>query len=161
MTRLPPRAGLALLAGAVSLSLLLGAFAFQYWGGLAPCEMCVWQRWPHGAAAAIGLIGGGLITAGILPRGWAGGIAALALLAMAVSGAIGVFHAGVEWGFWAGPSACTGTGYVPGADFGAITIVPCDVAQWRLFGISLAGYNALISLGLAGLGFAWLARRPR
>ncbi|HXJ03042.1 MAG TPA: disulfide bond formation protein B [Micropepsaceae bacterium] len=151
----------ALLVGGVSTALLLGAFASQYLGGLAPCEMCIWQRWPHGAAILFGLVGGGLVMGQVLPASLAKPLAVLAIAAIAISGAIGVFHAGVEWKLWPGPSECTGFGYVPGRDdFKPLQIVRCDEAQWRLFGISLAGYNALISLGTAALG-ASLLRRGR
>jgi disulfide bond formation protein DsbB len=149
----------ALLAGGVSAALLLGAFGSQYIGGLAPCEMCIWQRWPHGASILLGLIGGGLVMARILPPNMARALAILAIAAIAVSGAIGVFHAGVEWKLWPGPPECTGFGYVPGRDdFKPLQIVRCDEAQWRLFGISLAGYNALFSLAAAGLAASWLRR---
>lgn len=142
----------ALFAGAVSFVLLGGAFAFQYFGGLAPCEMCIWQRWPHGVAIAAGLVGGGLVRSDLLPSGWARILALLAIAGLVVSGAIGVFHAGVEWKFWAGPSACTGVGYVPGQDeFKPLQIVRCDEAQWRLFGLSLAGYNAILSFAAAAM----------
>jgi disulfide bond formation protein DsbB len=141
-----------MFAGGVSAALLLGAFASQYIGGLAPCEMCIWQRWPHGAAILFGLVGGWLVKARILPGSTGRVLAVLAILAIAVSGAIGVFHAGVEWKFWPGPPECTGFGYVPGRDeFKPLQIVRCDEAQWRLFGISLAGYNALISLAAAAI----------
>src|ERR1700704_4619827 len=151
----------ALLAGAVSAVLLLGAFAFQYLGGLAPCEMCIWQRWPHGAAILFGLIGGGLVVARALPASLARTLAILAILGLAASGAIGIFHAGVEWKLWAGPPECSGFGYVPGRDdFKPLQIVRCDEAQWRLFGISLPGYNAVFSLGSAL--FVWsLLRRTK
>ena len=140
----------ALLAGSVSLALLASAFAFQYLGGLAPCEMCIWQRWPHGAAILLGL-GGGLLGLGrTVPAQTIRALAWLAILAIAISGAIGVFHAGVEWKLWEGPSACTGIGYVPGQDdFKPLQVVRCDEAQWRLFGISLAGFNAILSLAAA------------
>jgi disulfide bond formation protein DsbB len=69
-----------------------------------------------------------------------------------MSGAIGVFHAGVEWKFWPGPSECTGFGYIPGQeDFKPLQIVRCDEAQWRLFGLSLAGYNAIFSFIAAAI----------
>jgi disulfide bond formation protein DsbB len=152
--------GAGMLAGSVSLVLLVGAWAFQYLGGLAPCEMCIWQRWPHAAAIWLGLAGGALILLGAIPRRAAPILAALAILALAVSGAIGVFHAGVEWKFWPGPPACTGFGYVPGQDNGAFQIVRCDEAQWRLLGISLAGYNAVFSLALAAVA-GLMMRRAR
>jgi disulfide bond formation protein DsbB len=149
----------ALLAGGVSAILLLGAFAFQYLGGLAPCEMCIWQRWPHGAAILFGLIGGGLVVGRALPASLARTLGILAILALAISGAIGIFHAGVEWKLWPGPPECSSFGYVPGRDeFKPLQIVRCDEAQWRLFGISLAGYNALISLGVAFVAWSLLRR---
>src|SRR6476660_510897 len=80
----------ALFAGTVSLVLLLGAFAFQYLGGLAPCEMCIWQRWPHGAAIFFWFVVGGLVAGRVLPPGLARTAAILAIAAIAVSGAIGI-----------------------------------------------------------------------
>jgi len=150
----------ALFTGAVSAALLLGALAFQYWGGLAPCEMCIWQRWPHGAAILVGLGGGLLVLNGALPQSLSRSLAVVAIIAIAVSGAIGVFHAGVEWKLWPGPTACTGIGYVPGADdFKPLQIVRCDEAQWRLLGISLAGYNAILSLAVAALALSLIGRK--
>ena len=149
-----------LLAGGVSALLLLGAIGFQYLGGLAPCEMCIWQRWPHAAAVLFGLLGGGLAVVKAVPARLVRPLAWLAIFALAVSGAIGVFHAGVEWKFWPGPSACTGFGYVPGQeDFKPLQIVRCDEAQWRLFGLSLAGYNAIFSLGVAAIAWVLLWRK--
>ena len=154
-----PEALPALFAGGVSAALLLGALAFQYLGGLAPCEMCIWQRWPHGAAILFGFIGGGLVAARAVPASLARTLAVLAILGLAVSGAIGIFHAGVEWKLWPGPAECTGFGYVPGRDdFKPLQIVRCDEAQWRLFGISLAGYNAVFSLAAALLAWSLLRR---
>jgi disulfide bond formation protein DsbB len=99
---------------------------------------------------------------GVVPRKAGRALAVLAILAIAVSGVIGVFHAGVEWKFWPGPSECTGIGYVPGADdFKPLQIVRCDEAQWRLFGISLAGYNAIFSLGCAMIALSLLGRARR
>jgi disulfide bond formation protein DsbB len=136
----------AIFAGSVSLSLLAGAVAFQYLDRLAPCEMCIWQRWPHGFSIVVGLIGGMLARNGMVAATWAKYLAAGAIAGLVVSGAIGVFHAGVEWKFWPGPSACTGFGYIPGQEnFEPLQIVRCDEAQWRLFGLSLAGYNAIFS----------------
>jgi disulfide bond formation protein DsbB len=152
-------AAIALFVGGASAALLLGALAFQYVGGLAPCEMCIWQRWPHGVAILLGLGGGLLGWARVLPERSVRAIALVAIAAIAVSGLIGIFHAGVEWKLWPGPAACTGFGYVPGADdFNVFKVVRCDEAQWRLFGISLAGYNAVFSLGVAALGLGVLRR---
>ena len=150
-------AAAALLVGGVSSALLLGAFAFQYLGGLPPCEMCIWQRWPHGAAILFGLGAGALAAAGALPAATVRLLAWLAVIALVVTGALGVFHAGVEWKLWPGPSHCTGIGYVPGKDdFGPLNIVRCDEAAWRLLGISLAGYNAILSLAIAAIAVSWL-----
>lgn len=152
---------MSVLAGGTSLALLLGALAAQYWGGLAPCEMCLWQRWPHAMAATVGLGGAALIGIGSLSRRAAMTLAFIALLGLMLSGALGIYHAGVEWMWWPGPAHCTGAGYVPGSDLdtNSFRVVRCDVAQWRLFGLSLAGYNALISLGVAGAGLFLLSRR--
>jgi len=161
MRQIPNYVRAGLIAGAVSLALLLGALAFQYAGGLPPCEMCHWQRWPHIAASILGLAGGGLVISRAVPRGLGFRLAQLAVLSLALSGAIGVYHAGVEWMWWPGPTACTGLGFNPAALDGpdAFRVVRCDVAAWRLFGLSLAGYNALISLGVAGVCLPLLKRR--
>jgi disulfide bond formation protein DsbB len=147
----------AIFAGAVALALILGALFFQYVLNYPPCEMCHWQRWPHIAAAVLGLGGGVLLrhskSSLALP------LAALTLLLVATSGAIGVYHAGVEWHWWPGPASCT-TGYVFTGTLDLNAPVPrCDAAAWRLFGISMAGYNALISLTAAAFGAFLLAKR--
>lgn len=139
--------------------LLGGALASQYIGGLYPCEMCLWQRWPHAAAILLAL--GAFATR---PRaGTSRLLTALAALGIALSGTIGVFHAGVEYGWWEGITACS----VPIAGgsaqdmLDAIMAAPltrCDVAPWSLFGISLAGFNALFSLAAAALIAACLLR---
>jgi disulfide bond formation protein DsbB len=151
---------IALALGLVSLALILGALGFQYIGGYPPCEMCMWQRYPHFAAIVIGLGGGLLLQMNMLPHSLAKPVAGLAMLCVAATGAIGVYHAGVEWHWWAGPSGCTGAAFQIG---GALDldahVVSCDHAAWRLFGISMAGYNALVSLGAAILAAFALTRR--
>ena len=126
------------LALAIPAGLLGGAYISQYIFGLFPCEMCWWQRWPHFAAL---LIAG--LSFFIAPqRVWV----ALAGLAMITSGLIGGFHAGVEYGWWEGITGCA---TIPSAvdimDVNSAPLVRCDVAPWDLFGISLAGWNFLIS----------------
>jgi disulfide bond formation protein DsbB len=127
----------------------------QYAFGLPPCEMCWWQRYPHIAAIALAALG------------WAtrrDALIALAAIAILVSGAIGAFHAGVEYHWWEGVTACTANaaaGGDPLASIMAAPIVRCDVAPWTLAGISLAGFNCLISVA-AGLAILFLIRgRPR
>ena len=151
---------IAALAGAYSLAMILGALGFQYIGGVAPCEMCHWQRWPLEAAIVICFGGVGLFAAGLIGRQAIVIIAWVALFLIATTGVIGAYQAGVEWKFLPGPASCTGERYVLGAaaDLSHVApVVRCDVVAWQLFGISLAGYNAIFSLGAAFLGAYLLA----
>ena len=127
---------------------LLGAALFsQYVGGLYPCEMCYWQRWPHGAAILLALV------ATMMPANAARTrlLVLLAALLIAISGAIGVFHAGVELGYWEGITHCTATGATSLQDILSVPLVRCDQVQWSFLGISMAGWNAIISLGGAAV----------
>jgi disulfide bond formation protein DsbB len=118
--------------------LLGGAYLSQYGFGLFPCEMCWWQRYPHFAALALGLVA----FVAKPPRVWT----AFAGLAIITSGLIGGFHAGVEYHWWEGITACSKPQIgVDITDFTAAPLIRCDVAPWTLFGISLAGFNFLIS----------------
>ena len=161
MTRIRAES-VAVALGLVSMALMLGALGFQFFARLPPCELCWWQRYPHIAAIVVGLIGGGAVTGGLLPRSLAMPIAVLTALLVAASGAIAVYHAGVEWHWWKGPSACTGgmTSISGPLDLNA-PVVMCDHAAWRMFGLSLAGYNAILSLGAAFLGFLFIARAEK
>lgn len=153
---------LATLAGLFSLAMVLGALFFEYVVGVAPCEVCIWQRIPHAADAVIGLGGMLLMTFGGLDRKWGSVLVGLTILCLLIAGGLGVYHSGVEWKWWAGPSACTGDRYViTGAiDLNTPTVVRCDIVSWRLFGTaSLANLNAVFSLGLAVLS-AVLLRHP-
>lgn len=152
---------IAVALGCISLLLLLGVLGFQYLGRLPPCELCLWQRWPHVGAAVVGLGGALLIRAGLLDLGAARGVAALAALLIAISGAVGLYHAGVEWHWWPGPQSCTGSAFRYSGSQLDLTapVVSCDIAAWRLFGLSLAGYNALISFAVAGIAAVLLVRR--
>jgi disulfide bond formation protein DsbB len=130
-----------LLAIGVPAVLLGGAYISQYGFGLFPCELCWWQRYPHFAA-----LGFGILSTFAPPKTW---WIALAALAIMISGLIGAFHAGVEYGWWQGFTSCTSNIAESGDPMEAIFAAPlirCDVAQWTLFGISLAGFNALISV---------------
>ena len=123
----------------VPTALMAGALGSQYLGGLYPCEMCHWQRWPHYAAIALALVAI-FLKAPIRPV-----VIALAALAILTSGVLGIYHAGVEYQWWAGP-ACSST--AAGAsleDLMRAPLVRCDAPQWTLAGISLAGFNALFS----------------
>ena len=142
-----------LLAVLVPTGLLGGALFSQYVGGLYPCEMCYWQRWPHGAAILLAL------GAFLLPARQKL-LVTLAALAIAISGAIGVFHAGVEIGWWEGITHCTATGAASLQDILNVPLIRCDQVQWDFLGISMAGWNAILSLGGAAAIFA-LARSKR
>jgi disulfide bond formation protein DsbB len=154
LTSAPLRAArwLALLTPA---ALLAGVYIGQYGFGLVPCEMCWWQRYPHFAALVLALIA--FVVPPRVP-------VALAAIALAVSGLIGGFHAGVEYGWWKGVTACTANAFSAGGDplaaILAAPVVRCDVAPWSLFGVSLAGWNFLFSIA-AALAIAILLKRGR
>jgi disulfide bond formation protein DsbB len=150
------------LALIVPAALLAGALGSQYLGGLHPCEMCHWQRWPHYAAVALALVA--FAIRGAADRGrsfvW------LAALAILTSGAIGVYHAGVEAGIFEGLTQCTasaagGSSADILADIMANPLVRCDQVQFSFLGVSMAGWNAIVSIGSA-LVILWLSlKRPR
>ena len=132
--------------------LLGGALGSQYLGGLTPCEMCYWQRWPHGAAI---LLAAAAFTAPA-DSGRSRTMTLLAALAIAVSGAIGVYHAGVELGIFEGMTTCAST--ARGASTADLLkeimntpLVRCDQVQFSFLGVSMAGWNAILSLGGAAL----------
>ncbi len=158
MTSLEKARTLALFVPA---ALLAGALGSQYIGGLYPCEMCHWQRWGHYAALALALLAYAL--RGQPDRGrsfvW---LAALAILS---SGVVGVYHAGVELDIFEGATQCSSAARGSGADLlkdiMAAPLVRCDEVQFSFLGISMAGWNALLSIGSA-LVILWLSlRRPR
>ena len=133
--------------------LLAGAYVGQYGFGLYPCEMCWWQRYPHFAAVVLAA------AAFVLPPGRL--LVILAALAIGASGAIGAFHAGVEYGWWEGVTACSTVAAAGGDPLESIMNAPlvrCDTAPWSLFGVSLAGWNFLFS-GAAVLAIVLLLRR--
>ena len=149
-------ARLIALAGLGSIALLAGAYAFQYIGGLPPCKMCLWQRWPHAAAITIAALALFLKNRALA---WLGGGAAL------LTAAIGAYHVGVEQKWWDGPASCSGGGSLEGLTGGSLLstqgpsgIVMCDEIAWSLLGISMPGWNALISLTIAGV---WIAAATR
>ena len=151
-----------LLALLVPVGLLGGALFSQYVGGLWPCEMCWWQRYPHAAAILIA----GLAFAFTADNPRARTLTAVAAVAIAVSGGIGVYHAGVEAHVFKGFTACStmASGGVSAADLlkqiMKVPLIQCDQVQWRFAGLSLAAWNAIISLGGAS-AIALLLLRKR
>ena len=151
-----------LLALLVPVGLLGGALVSQYVGGLWPCEMCWWQRYPH--AAAILIAGVAFAFTADSPR--ARTLAALAAAAIAVSGGIGVYHAGVEAHVFKGFTACStmASGGVTAADMlkqiMKVPLIQCDQVQWRFAGLSLAAWNAIISLtGASAIALLLMRKR--
>jgi disulfide bond formation protein DsbB len=143
-----PAALARLIALLLPLALLGGALGSQYLGGLHPCEMCYWQRWPHGAAILLALLAFTAPAEASRSRA----LTLLAALAIAISGAIGVYHAGVEAKIFEGFTTCTATGrgLSPAELLDQIRHAPlvrCDEVQFRFLGISMAGWNAILSLG--------------
>src|SRR5258708_37688822 len=143
---------IARMTGAGALALIAGALGFQYLGHIAPCEMCHWQRWPYVAAAAIGLIG---------VAAWkkdARSLAIAAIVLVALSGLIGAYQTGMQWGLLPGPDACTvDHAYVMGSG-APPPQVSCNAVTWSLFGLSLAAYNAVFAFLIAGTGAFLLSR---
>lgn len=145
-----------LIALLLPTALLLGALGSQYFGGLYPCEMCYWQRWPHGAAIAFAALAFTAPAPSLRSRL----LTLLAAAAIAISGAIGVYHAGVEAGIFEGFTTCTAitSGGSTEDLLRQITqapIIRCDQVQFAFLGISMAGWNAILSLGGA-LTTVWL-----
>ena len=148
------RQTLLLLATLGSAAALAAAFAFQYIGGLAPCHLCLLQRYPHAAAIPIGILGL-LIPTTILARLLPLTGAAAALTTAVIAG----YHTGVERHWWLGPTTCT-SGSISGmsakdllAQIQAAPVVKCDQVAWQMFTLSMATWNMLASLVLVAL---WL-----
>jgi disulfide bond formation protein DsbB len=150
----------------VSVATILGAYFFQFVLGLPPCPLCLEQRIPYYIAIPVAILLAVGVLRGVPTRLIRGGLATLAAV-MVVGVALGAYHAGVEWKFWPGPTDCTG----PINDFGSAgnllkqiqttSVVRCDEAAWRFLGLSLAGYNALISAVLAFIAIAAVAANQR
>jgi disulfide bond formation protein DsbB len=154
-----PALSAALAVAAIAAAALAGAWFFQLVIGLVPCELCLKQRYAYYLAVPLGVLVAVAAAKGA-PRGIV--LTGLALLVLAALGnaGLGVYHAGVEWKLWAGPTECTGTI----GNFGSaanmleqldkVKVVRCDEVQWTFLGLSLAGYSALVSL-LMALVAAW------
>jgi disulfide bond formation protein DsbB len=145
-----------IIAAAASVAMLAAAHGFERFGGYAPCGLCLKQREVYWAALGVALAGLALMRLKRLSPE----VVALLLGALFATGAaVAAYHAGVEWKWWPGPTSCTGgAGTVVTGDLSELLAgkrfrpPACDEAAWRMAGVSMAGYNALISLGLAGLG---------
>lgn len=154
---------LATISFVLGLATIAGAWGSQIFGGLVPCELCLEQRMAYyWGLPVLALI---LVFWNRLPRAVWFIAMAIALLIFVWSTYMGAHHAGVEYGFWPGPTACSGIGvevkFEDLSNINAARVVPCDAVQFELFGISLAGFNALISAAIvAMLGAAiWLRRK--
>ena len=152
-------AAVAVIAAAT----IAGAWFFQLVLDIRPCPLCLEQRYAYYFAIPLAI----LIALGAargLPRGLLGGGLAILAVALLASAVLGGYHAGVEWGFWQGPTDCSG----PITDLGntgglldslsKVKVIRCDEVQWRFLGLSLAGYNVLISLGLAAMALWGLTK---
>jgi disulfide bond formation protein DsbB len=155
----------AVLVALGALAVICGFLFFQYGLGYLPCPLCLDQRIPYYVTLPLAVIVAGAAIANAPQPLLKAGLAIIAL-ALVIGGCLGLYHAGVEWKWWAGPSDCSG----PLTNFGSAgnllqtiqstTVVRCDEAAWRLFGLSLAGYNVLVSAVLAAVAI-WGATARR
>jgi disulfide bond formation protein DsbB len=149
----------ALAIALVAAATIGGALVFQHVWGYQPCKLCLEQRNPYYVAIPLALV------AAVVPGRWARAGLWLLALVFIVSAGFGVYHSGVEWGFWAGPSDCGGGSGASAGNVGdflsqlqTTRVVSCTEAAWRFLGLSLAGWNVVISLGLTAFA-AWSARK--
>jgi disulfide bond formation protein DsbB len=152
---------LALAIAGAGAATILGAYFFQYVLKLPPCPLCLDQRVPYYIAIPLALVVA--FGAAVGAPAWRVRLGFVLLAAaMLVGAGLGVYHAGIEWKLWAGPSSCSGELPALSTDLlrqiQTTSVVRCDEAPWRLFGLSLAGYNALISAVLAGVAGAGALR---
>jgi disulfide bond formation protein DsbB len=158
------RLGITVRQAALAITLVAaatvgGALVFQHVWGYQPCKLCLEQRNPYYVAIPLALL------AVLVPGRWARASLWLLALVFIVSAGFGAYHSGVEWGFWAGPSDCGGGSGASAGNVGdflsqlqTTRVVSCTEAAWRFLGLSLAGWNVVISLGLAAFA-AWSARK--
>ena len=161
-----PTGTVAVLVTAIAAATLIGAWIFQYGFGIVPCELCLEQRYAYYFVIVAGALLAFAASRGLESRLVAAGLIVLALATLA-NAVLGSYHAGVEWGWWKGPTACSG----PLVDLGIagdllkqldkVKVVRCDEVQWRFLGLSLAGYNVLISLFMTALSLWGAARVVR
>jgi disulfide bond formation protein DsbB len=146
LTEITPR-NAAVAIFAVSLLTIVGAWIFQ-WAGFAPCPLCLKQRWAYYAVIPLSAVIALLATDRRSVARYGLAVVGLIMIASAI---FGVYHSGIEWGWWPGPGTCEGD--VPRGlpTLGNEPVVSCDEAALRIFGLSLAGWNAVISAGLAAI----------
>lgn len=157
-----PAARAALAIAVIAAATIGGAWFFELALDIRPCPLCLEQRYAYYLAIPLAVL-----LAAVAPRAprpaLIAGFAVIAL-AMLINAGLGTYHAGVEWGWWQGPTACSGAA----SDFGdaaslldrldTTKVIRCDAVQWRFLGLSLAGYNVLLSLLIAMIA-AWAPRR--
>ncbi len=152
------RAPMVLMAA--SLTLLATVFAMEHWGGLAPCRLCILQRWPYAAVMVLAAFAWLPVSDNVRRV-----LMGLAALALTTGGAVAIYHTGVEQHWFAGPSSCSGISIRADTveelrqQLMAAPMVRCDEIPWSLFGISLAGYNVLASMALLALAVTAALRR--
>jgi len=145
---------------AISLATITGAWGFEIIGGYMPCPLCLTQRWSYYIVVPIAAVFMVLMLAGKVSQPILRLIVGALALVMLVGGTLGAYHAGVEWGFWPGPTSCAGgAGITGGLPDLSQKIVQCDEVQLRIFGLSFAGWNAVISWGCALVGVYGLTAR--
>ena len=142
------RTHLILAATLASFGIMLGAWGFQYIGDMAPCKLCLWQRYPHLAAIGIGIV---VLATRQYWLAWAGAVAAV------TTAGIGGYHTGVERGWWEGLASCSSQS-IEGLSTDELLeqimsapLVRCDEVPWELFTLSMASWNMIASLGFAAL----------
>ena len=162
MSMLPPDYLAGLVVMLAALVVILTALGFEYIGGYAPCPLCLQQRYAYYASIPLSVLALVLISAR------RDGAAALTFLVIALgflaNAVLATYHAGAEWELWPGPESCTGAGPLSTnagdllRNLATTQVAPCTQAAFRLFGVSLAGWNVVASLALAA-GAAWAAKR--
>ncbi|NJM34136.1 MAG: disulfide bond formation protein B [Rhodomicrobium sp.] len=139
---------------------LAGALAIEHIGGIAPCPLCLDQRIVYYAAIPLGVLAFMLAPG---RRNWSLAVLAILAAGFVFNGGFGVYHAGIEWGWWRGPEACAGAGSLAKTpeellkSLAQSTVVRCDEAALRIFGLSLAAYSAILSACLAGVALLGIA----
>ncbi len=153
LVRTNPAAAAAIAIAACAVATILGAWFFEYGLGLKPCPLCLEQRIPYYVAIPLAVVVAFAALRGAPRTVVAAGLGLLGLI-MVISAVLGTYHSGVEWKWWIGPRDCSGPLDSLGStkdllqDLATMSPVRCDQAAWRFLGLSLAGWNALISLGL-------------